>query len=613
MPLLIALLALLVFAPASQAAWFGLEAIDGPSADIERLGGVDLARDGTGGLVYVKRDGGVPHVYLSRLHLGRWQAPERLDGGLELAVSEAAVAAADSHRLAVTWIAGSRLYGVSYAEAATPGAKQGPKLLYEDPEGRALSGLAMDMGINGTGWATFTASGVTGGDVRAVRLVGSSWEVVPGALDVDPARDAGNGASRSRVAVAADGNPVVVWGEAHADGRRRAYARRIYDLRPSSAPQQLSLESFGGAAGGDADSADIDIEWDGSYAWAAWRQDIGGASRVLARRLLGSTFDPATIVDGQGPGTSPRVAINGRGAGFVTAAVDGQVLATQIEFDKLREPERVDVGGGLGGSPLVAASDNDNTDTAVVWRQPDGGLRGRYRPFGDAFEPEAVLSGSESGPVAEDAMAIAADRSGNVVLAAMTGEGASRRIAAAVYDLPPGTPVTSRDRGFQRDPRPAIRWRSGLDLWGAQSFRVLIDGQDYALTADTRYIVDPPLADGWHTWQIIAVDQRGQEKPSRVRKIGVDFGIPRISARFKGKRKAGRKLRLRVRGFDGDGSGVHKLVVNWGDRTPKQVRRRSKASWSHRFARAGRYRVKVTATDKVGNRSRKIVRLKVRR
>jgi len=67
-------------APA-RAAFFASEALDGPSTDIEGLGGVDVARDGTGGLAYVKRDGGVDHIFVSRLAGGAWQAPERVDQG----------------------------------------------------------------------------------------------------------------------------------------------------------------------------------------------------------------------------------------------------------------------------------------------------------------------------------------------------------------------------------------------------------------------------------------------------------------------------------------------------------------------------------------------------
>ncbi|MGH2968926.1 MAG: hypothetical protein ACRDK0_07665, partial [Solirubrobacteraceae bacterium] len=67
----------LALAPAAQAGWFRAEPIDGP-AEIEALGDVDLARDGGGGVVYVKREAGVPQVFLSRLVEGAWTPPERL-------------------------------------------------------------------------------------------------------------------------------------------------------------------------------------------------------------------------------------------------------------------------------------------------------------------------------------------------------------------------------------------------------------------------------------------------------------------------------------------------------------------------------------------------------
>src|SRR5271167_1097895 len=40
--------------------------IDGPSSDILSLGGVAMAPDGTGGLVYLRQDQGEPHVFVSR-------------------------------------------------------------------------------------------------------------------------------------------------------------------------------------------------------------------------------------------------------------------------------------------------------------------------------------------------------------------------------------------------------------------------------------------------------------------------------------------------------------------------------------------------------------------
>jgi hypothetical protein len=608
MPFLLAVLFTLVFAPAANAAWFGLDTLDGPSADIEGLGGVDLARDGTGGLAYVKRDGGIPHVYVSRHYLGAFQAPERIDNGLDLAVTEAAVAASDNFRLAVVWIAGPRLYGALYGEGTLPGTLQGPALIYEDPQGRPLSGLSFDMGINGTAFATFTAAGPAGGDIRAVRLLAGAWEQVASPLDVDVAQDAGTGSSRSRVAVAADGNPVVVWGETHADGRRRAYERRIYGLAPSNAPQELSVPDFEGAAGGNADSPDIDIEWDGSFAWAVWRQDIGGRSRTLTRRLRGTLFEPAAAIDGGQSSGAPHIAINGRGAGFTSAAIGDTLAGSQIEFDKLLAAQRIDSAGGMTGDALVAVSDNDNVDAGFVWRRADGELRGRYKPFDVPFEGEATLSRPELGPVAAGGFAIGSDRTGDIAVAALVGEPGARRIAHAMYDVPPGTPVTGGDRGFQRSARPLLKWRSGLDLLGQQSFKVLIDGREYARVTETQYAPEPALVDGMHTWQVVAVDVRGQEKPGTVRKIGVDALPPRVTIRVSGRRRAGRPVRITARAFDGRGSGVASVVIDFGDRSRKVTAR----SASHRY-RAGTFRVKVRATDRLGRKGTATMKLRIRR
>src|SRR5262249_785184 len=41
--------------------------IDGPSADVLSIGGMAVARDGTGGVAYLKNVGGAPHVFVSRL------------------------------------------------------------------------------------------------------------------------------------------------------------------------------------------------------------------------------------------------------------------------------------------------------------------------------------------------------------------------------------------------------------------------------------------------------------------------------------------------------------------------------------------------------------------
>src|SRR3954447_3163770 len=186
---LLATAGFLVAAPSAQAGWFASETVDGP-ADIVKVGGGDLGRDGNGAVVYLRRDGGVAHVFVSRGFDGAFHGPEPVDAGIAEEATEAAVAARDDHRLVVVWISGSRVYG-SFTPGGAVGTLSPPQLL-ADTAG-APHDIDVDMGINGTAYATFGVPGGGGSDVAAVRLQGSTWEGVPQLLDVDPSREAGVG------------------------------------------------------------------------------------------------------------------------------------------------------------------------------------------------------------------------------------------------------------------------------------------------------------------------------------------------------------------------------------------------------------------------------------
>src|SRR5271157_4190989 len=67
-----ACLALLGVAPSAGAVILPATTIDGPNASIEGFGGVAMAEDGTGGVVYLKKVGGVAHVFVSRFSEGQW-------------------------------------------------------------------------------------------------------------------------------------------------------------------------------------------------------------------------------------------------------------------------------------------------------------------------------------------------------------------------------------------------------------------------------------------------------------------------------------------------------------------------------------------------------------
>ncbi len=256
------------------------------------------------------------------------------------------------------------------------------------------------MGINEDGYAVWSA----GGDVRAARLDGTTWSTLSGPLDLDAARPAGEGRGRPRVGVSAEGNAVVTWAETDTAGRSHVAARRLTRLVPSSAPQDLTLESFGGQGAGSADSPDIDIEDDGSYAWIAFRQDIGGRSRTVARRLRGSLFEDPFAIDAGVTSNSPRIDFAGKGIGGTVAAADGNAVFSDYlsKFDTFDPAQRMDATpSDAAPAPVIAASERD--DVYVAWRTGAGGggdVRARRKPTGKGFEPEFVASNPALGPVA---------------------------------------------------------------------------------------------------------------------------------------------------------------------------------------------------------------------
>jgi hypothetical protein len=483
LPLLTCLLGL-ALAPAAHAEWFPADPVDGP-ADIDRVA-IDIGREETAGVAYVKREPAGARAWLSVLAGGAWGAPAPISGP---GASEVAVAAGERGRLAVVWIENGDVFGALAGGAAT-------RLSI----GGGASGLAVDIGVTGVAYAVWSQ----GGDVRASRLDGQQWATLPESLDVNPADAAGEGASRPRVAVAADGSALVVWGEAYPDGRTHVIARRVYGLTRSVLPVDATVDTLDGFGAGSADSPEVDIEYDRSFAWVAFRQDVGGRSRSLARRLRASTFEPAVAIDGGITSATPRVAMSGLGPGQVVAAADGTVMGAAIRDDAFEPAARLDAGG-FASNPVVVFSDRD--DTAVAWVSA-ADVRARMAPSGGRFGAETVVSRPELGPVAPDSLAASSNRVGDVVVAMLQGAPGARQLAVAWYDRPPSRPVLARVKRIT-GPRPRFRWNAGLELIGGQTFRVLIDGRQVATTPRLRYR-SKRLKRGRHRVQVIGVDRRGQ-------------------------------------------------------------------------------------------------------
>jgi hypothetical protein len=471
LPVLLAVLLLLVAAPVAEARWFGFERIDGTGASGPA---VDLGIEEGGGLVYVKAG----RAWLSQLGARGWTAPAALSAG---GTSEAAVAAGERGRLAAAWIQDGNVVG----------GVGGPGIPLSS--GGGASGLAIEMGVNGVAYAVWTQNG----DVRAARLREGSWEVVPTALDVDPARSAGVGAGRPKVAVAADGSALVVWGEVLPDGLSHVFARRIYGTTLSALPQDATLP------GGSADSPEVDVEYDRSYAWVAFRQ----GTHSYARRLRASTFEGPHPLDRGIDSLGADVSMSSSGVGHgVSVTATGWLVGAPLRDDRFAAAGRLDRTGGVSAA-VLASSERD--DSAVAWLAGDV-VRGRLLPDRGRVGGVAVLARGATGP-----LSASSNRIGDTAVAFLQGGSAG----VAMFDNPPSAP-TLRDLPDVVGRGVLVRWLPGQEFGGRQRYQVRVDGRRVAATGGTSARVR--VRSGRHRITVVGLDRRGQRSsPSRRQTVFV--------------------------------------------------------------------------------------------
>jgi hypothetical protein len=448
------------------------------------------------------------------------------------------------------------------------------------------------MSINGVAYLTWT----TGGDVNAARLErnATAFNAVPGALDIAGPDVAGTGTGRSKVAVAADGIATVVWGEAG-----HVYERRIFELRQSTAPQDL---------GADADAPDISSEDDSSFAWVVFRQ--GGI--VVARRLVGSEFDPPVTLEGAEGADEPQVTINGRGVGYAGVGGSSGAAYGAVLKDDVFNPAIV-IGGGAGTTPAPAPAVAESGDGLIAYQQADAagaaGIAARAYDYVPASRqvtqpgPVASLSNPALGSTdASRGLLASGDRAGDVAVAFVQGSGAGSQIMAGAFDRAPGAFRANTTTKWRKFARPPLKWGTSFELWGPLIYQVQIDGVPVAQTASTGVKVPARVKDGLHRWRVVAIDRRGQTTATPLRNLRVDATPPKVSFKLSGAHKRGSLVKVVAKASDASGtkakaSGLKTVRISFGDGSRKITARRA----SHRYGRSGHVTVAVTASDKAGN------------
>jgi hypothetical protein len=204
--LIASLAAALGGATGAEAVYFPAQPIDGPSADISSFGGIAVAPDGTGALVYLKKDGGQDHVFVSTLSNGAWSAPQRVDVGAALPSETPRVAVGNGGRAVVVYVGG--VGGDEALMSALKPAGGGfgaPTPIYDPAGATALTSPAVDMNAGGVAYAIVTD--LTGVDqVFGTRLEGAAWTQIPTSLNQDPTLLAEPSSNGPDSAVGVDGS-----------------------------------------------------------------------------------------------------------------------------------------------------------------------------------------------------------------------------------------------------------------------------------------------------------------------------------------------------------------------------------------------------------------------
>jgi hypothetical protein len=592
------------------------EVIDGPSADIQSLGGMSVARDGTGGLVYLKDVGGSPRVFVSRLLGGQFQTPQQVDGGLAGASSQPVIAAGNGGVLLVAFVNGGGLYVADAAGSSSPFGAPG------ELAGNAQN-PSMQMTNFGKAYLAFTVADGDGWDVRAAYYVNGTWSLEVPALNLNPADNAGTGDGRPDVAAAGDGVAIVTWGE---DGH--VISRKVWGTSPSVVEEQADPPSVGGCPEVSAGDPSVSAGGDSSYADVAFQETVlcGGVqgTRVVVNRLRGSAYDgPVTADATAGLADEPQVAMTEYGAGFVTDAQEntGAVMAMELgDNGGYSTPEQIN-SVPFTSPPYAVPGIAGLFSDFIAWQQTPGTtgpaeIRLRYEPRASTLGPEMVVSSPASGATdAERGLAAAGDAGGDAAAAWVQGAGDSSEIVVDQLYEPPGSVAPAQSLIYSRSSEPVLSWSAAGGRWGPVRYTVTVDGTQVGQTTGTSLRVPTALGDGRHSWQVSAVNPAGVTGGSGVATVFVDTVAPTLAARVSGTPHAGSQLTLTLRYRDApkaglpsrDASGVEKLTIYWGDRSVVHLKPGAHRE-THIYRRPGRYRITVWVTDRAGN-SRKVVKV----
>jgi hypothetical protein len=348
----------------------------------------------------------------------------------------------------------------------------------------------------------------------------------------------------------------------------------------------------------------VEIDAEGNNAWVAFREDFnypqsgGGAldkARMLARRLVGSSFESPQVVDGLPNPTDdgaeePELSVNDSGQGLLGSyrqtanEAHGAALASGSwsTIGRLDQPPTDNkpfptpaIGDNGAGLFVLAHRPNNTAPFALQARTYVGGQLGPIIPASDP-----ALGGLAEG------FDVSADGGGNgyIALEQSSDAGTTKRISAAIVDGPPRA---------QQPPGGTTTTGTGGTL---DAFAPLLTGTRLTNTAIAVGTGGPRLFKSGRARTPTSTTIRFTvNEDSRMR-----FGFERATVGRRVGRRCVRQTRAnrsRKRCTRYVNAGAFELDVKAG---ANRVRFSGRIT-ARRKLRLGKHRVTVTPTDKAGN------------
>jgi hypothetical protein len=607
------------------------QTIDGPGEDIVGFGGAAMAEDGTGGLIYLKRVEGVPHVFVSRYTGGHWLAPIRVDAEEPFAASWPRIGAASGGELIVVWATpfatrqGKPVYEMLGAELG-PGAEHFGQASIIDPNIEEATGTSPGLAVSSTGQAdvvyrvvqtsVFNVPLLRAGDVveqvRVAHFSGQRWSGL-GAINRNPGASMRppTQANAPQVAIGPTGSGVVVWQEPDVEGVGRIWARRIFGTTLDFV-LPVSATTFAGAPiSDDADAPAVAFSRLGQ-AEVAYRQIVGPGSPLPGPRIFLNILPDGESASGaqfQGAAIADATVSGGTSASVGPPSVDiDEKQDVRLLYDSNGTPRVVEGNDrGLSGALSLGGAFAGTETRAASVMNPEGGGVSAWssqtapgRPavavredFPSGAVQTALVSGGAGGEVAE--LAVGRSGLGDGLVAFRQGAFGNAAIVAAQVTAPPATFVVTLPKTWVKPSRVLVSWLPAQSAAGPLSYRVVLDGHLKATPAGVLQArIDPRgLGSGRHRLQVLATDAVGDATLSPASTLMVDGTAPSVTIKTSHGRPA-----VSVRILDRDsGVAVHAVSVSFGD--GHSVRGRARVT--HRYSHAGVYQITARVRDKLGN------------